>query len=169
MNEVWRMKVLPRTLSTTPAPLPSEENEGLVLLWKSFRVNRFSGHATDFPYRVTQLYLTRKFKLIWVAGSIPLEYPAMKLDASAKLGGFFIWRLRGSQKSRRKEENQLICDIDKGGGVKNSQNYADVIYGSPVTPPLFSFHVYRASGLFFCGTSQQSTSTRLAWLYSERR
>ena len=34
------------------------------------------------------------------------------------LGGFHIWRpqwVGGSPKSRRKEQNQLICDSDKGG------------------------------------------------------
>ena len=38
---------------------------------------------------------------------------------------------RGSQKSRRKEQSQLICDSDKGVGAKKSENFADVIYGSP--------------------------------------
>ena len=38
----------------------------------------------------------------------------------------------GSPKSRQKEQNQLICDSDRGGGVKKSENFADVIYGSPV-------------------------------------
>ena len=38
---------------------------------------------------------------------------------------------RGSPKSRQKEQNQLICDSDKGAGVKNSEYFADVIYGSP--------------------------------------
>ena len=33
----------------------------------------------------------------------------------------------GSPKSRRKEQNQLICDSDMGGGVKKSENFADVI------------------------------------------
>ena len=38
-----------------------------------------------------------------------------------------------SPKSRRKEQNQLICDSDKGGGgVKKSEYFADVIYGSPL-------------------------------------
>ena len=40
---------------------------------------------------------------------------------------------RGSPKSRRKEKNQLICDSDKGEGVKKSENFADVIYGSPLS------------------------------------
>ena len=39
---------------------------------------------------------------------------------------------RGSPKSRRKEQNQLICYSDKGEGVKKSENFADVIYGSPL-------------------------------------
>ena len=39
---------------------------------------------------------------------------------------------RGYPKSRRKEKNQLICDIDRGRGVKKSQNFADVMYGSPL-------------------------------------
>ena len=38
----------------------------------------------------------------------------------------------GSLKSRREEQNQLICDSDKG--VKKSENFADVIFGSPHTP-----------------------------------
>ena len=38
----------------------------------------------------------------------------------------------GSPKSRRKEQNQLICDSDKGEGVNKSENFADVIYGSPL-------------------------------------
>ena len=38
---------------------------------------------------------------------------------------------RGSPKSRGKEQNQLICDSDKGERVKKSENFADVIYGSP--------------------------------------
>ena len=36
----------------------------------------------------------------------------------------------GSPKSRQKEQNQLICDSDKGGGVIKSENFADVTYGS---------------------------------------
>ena len=45
----------------------------------------------------------------------------------------------GSPKSRQKDQNQLICDSDKGGeGVKKSKNFADVIYGSP----LRSVHVH---------------------------
>ena len=36
---------------------------------------------------------------------------------------------RGSPKSRRKEQNQLICDSDKG--AKKSEHIADVIDGSP--------------------------------------
>ena len=40
---------------------------------------------------------------------------------------------KGSPKNKQKEQNQLICDSDKGGGVKKSENYADVIYGSPRT------------------------------------
>ena len=39
----------------------------------------------------------------------------------------------GSPKNRQKEHNQLICDSDKGGGVKNSENFVDVIYGSPLS------------------------------------
>ena len=39
---------------------------------------------------------------------------------------------RGSPKSRQKEQNQLICDSDRGEGVKNSEHFADVIYGSPL-------------------------------------
>ena len=39
---------------------------------------------------------------------------------------------RGSPKSRQKEQNQLICDSDKGG-VNKSENFADVIYGSPLS------------------------------------
>ena len=46
---------------------------------------------------------------------------------TSAVGG--VW---GSQKSRRKEQYQLICDSDKGEkGVKKSENFADVIYGSP--------------------------------------
>ena len=37
----------------------------------------------------------------------------------------------GSPKSRQKEQNQLIFDRDKGEGVKKSEKFADVIYGSP--------------------------------------
>ena len=40
---------------------------------------------------------------------------------------------RGSPKSRRKEQNQLICDNERGReGVKKCENFADVIYGSPL-------------------------------------
>ena len=36
----------------------------------------------------------------------------------------------GSPKSRQKEQNQLICDSDRGEeGVKKSKKIADVIYG----------------------------------------
>ena len=38
----------------------------------------------------------------------------------------------GSPKSRKKEQNQLMCYSDKGGGVKKYENFADVIYGSPL-------------------------------------
>ena len=38
----------------------------------------------------------------------------------------------GSPKSRRKERNQLICDSEEGGGVKKSETFAVVIYGSPL-------------------------------------
>ena len=37
----------------------------------------------------------------------------------------------GAPKSRHQEQNQLICDSDKEG-VKKSENFADVIYGSPL-------------------------------------
>ena len=40
----------------------------------------------------------------------------------------------GSPKIRRKKQNQLICDSDKGEGVKKSDNFADVICGSPLWP-----------------------------------
>ena len=36
----------------------------------------------------------------------------------------------GFPKSRREDQNQLICDSDKG--VQKSDNFADVIYGSPL-------------------------------------
>ena len=39
-------------------------------------------------------------------------------------------RRRGSQKSRQEEQNQLICDSNRG--VKKSEKFADVIYGSPL-------------------------------------
>ena len=39
---------------------------------------------------------------------------------------------RGSPKSRRKEQNQLICDSGRGEGVKKSEIFADVIVGSPL-------------------------------------
>ena len=39
----------------------------------------------------------------------------------------------GSPKSLRKEHNQQISVRDKGGGVKKSDNFAFVIYGSPLT------------------------------------
>ena len=42
------------------------------------------------------------------------------------------WGEGGSQKSRQKKHNQLICDSDKEG-VKKSENFADVIYGSTLT------------------------------------
>ena len=41
---------------------------------------------------------------------------------------------RGCLKSRRKEQNQLICDNDIGDlkeGVIKSKNFADIIYGIP--------------------------------------
>ena len=41
------------------------------------------------------------------------------------------WGIGGSPKSRRKEQNQLICDSDEGG-VKKSENFTDVMYGSPL-------------------------------------
>ena len=37
---------------------------------------------------------------------------------------------RWSPNSRQKEQNQLICDSDKGGEGKKSENVADVIHGS---------------------------------------
>ena len=51
-----------------------------------------------------------------------------------QLKGASIYVVRGSPKSRRKEENQLICDSAKGGGdgVKKSEIFADIIYGSPL-------------------------------------
>ena len=36
----------------------------------------------------------------------------------------------GPPKSRQKDQNQLICDSDKGEGVQKSE---DVIYGSPLS------------------------------------
>ena len=36
----------------------------------------------------------------------------------------------GVPKKQTKEQNQLICDSDRGGG-KKSEPFADVIYGSP--------------------------------------
>ena len=40
----------------------------------------------------------------------------------------------GWPKSRRKEQNQLMCDSDKGGeGVEKSDNFAYVTYGSPLS------------------------------------
>ena len=46
---------------------------------------------------------------------------------------------RGSPKSRQEEHNQLICDSDKGGRGQKSENFADVICGSPETRgPSFS-------------------------------
>ena len=41
-------------------------------------------------------------------------------------------RGKWSPKSSQKKQNQLICDSDKGEGVKKSENVADVIYGSPL-------------------------------------
>ena len=35
------------------------------------------------------------------------------------------------QKEDKKEQNQLICDSDRG--VPKSEQFADVIYGSPLT------------------------------------
>ena len=32
------------------------------------------------------------------------------------------------QKEDKKEQNQLICDRDRGEGVKKSENFADVKY-----------------------------------------
>ena len=40
------------------------------------------------------------------------------------------WGGRGYPKSRQQEQNQLICDSDRG--VKKSEHFADVIYGSPL-------------------------------------
>ena len=37
---------------------------------------------------------------------------------------------RGIPKSRQKEQNQLICDSDKGGGVEKDEICADIIYGN---------------------------------------
>ena len=65
------------------------------------------------------------------------------------LGSFHILRPQwmggaGSPKSRRKEQNQLICDSDKrGGGVKKSEKFADVIYGSPLTNEWSTFETSR--------------------------
>ena len=39
----------------------------------------------------------------------------------------------GSPKNRQKEQNQRIFDSDRGEGVKKFENFADVIYGSPLT------------------------------------
>ena len=40
---------------------------------------------------------------------------------------------RGSPKSRPKEQNHLISVCDKGGRGKKSENFANVIYGSPLS------------------------------------
>ena len=39
---------------------------------------------------------------------------------------------RGVPKKQTKKQNQLICDRNRGGGIKKSENFADVIYGSPL-------------------------------------
>ena len=42
------------------------------------------------------------------------------------------------KKQTKRKKNQLICDSDKGETVKKSQNFADVIYGSPKEERSFS-------------------------------
>ena len=68
------------------------------------------------------------------------SYNAYNINSSEVLylGGFQIWRLQwvgGGGESRGKEQNQLICDmtVTRGGGIKKSENLADIIYGSPLT------------------------------------
>ena len=41
---------------------------------------------------------------------------------------------RVAPKSKRKKQNQLICDNDRGAGeeVKKAEKFADIIYGSPL-------------------------------------
>ena len=46
-----------------------------------------------------------------------------------------VGRGRGSTKSRRKEQNLLICY-----GDKKSETFADVIYGSPLSRPSMKEH-----------------------------
>ena len=48
-----------------------------------------------------------------------------------------------SPKRRLKEQNQLICDSDQGGG-KKSENFADIIYGSP--PSGIGFSLQKHTG-----------------------
>ena len=43
-----------------------------------------------------------------------------------------VSRGEGVPKGRRNEQNQLICDSDRGEGVKKYENFADVIYGTPL-------------------------------------
>ena len=51
-----------------------------------------------------------------------------------------------SPKSRRKEQNQLICDSDKG--VVKSENFANVIYGSPQVAIQFIYSLVKYFGTF---------------------
>ena len=52
------------------------------------------------------------------------------------LKGASIWHPQrgGSQKSRRKEQGCVysVCDKEGEGGVQKSENFADIIYGSPL-------------------------------------
>ena len=61
-------------------------------------------------------------------------YVLVKVDAADMAqGGFHIRRPQWvGEGGSPKEQNQLICDSDMGGG-KKSEHFADVIYGSP--PP----------------------------------
>ena len=70
-----------------------------------------------------------------VVSSLPLS--GLPYMTSAVGGG------RGSPKNRQKEQSQLIFDSDKGG-VKKSENFVDVIYGSPLSRHRASFDICRS-------------------------
>ena len=49
-----------------------------------------------------------------------------KVRRPTRTKGASIYDVHGGQK----DQNQLICDSDKGGGVHKSEHFADIIYGS---------------------------------------
>ena len=75
---------------------------------------------------------------MWPRGVVVSVIPIVRAKAEMQrgVGGLpymtsVVGGGRGFPKSRRKEQNQLICDSDKGGGVKKSKNFVDVMYGIP--------------------------------------